>query len=60
MSQLDQMVAWEQGELDTETTIHLFADLVKSGLAWTLQGTYGRTAKRFIDAGYISHRREKY
>jgi hypothetical protein len=45
---------WEEGNMDAETEVEFFGELVRNGLAWTLQGTYGRTAKRLIDAGYLS------
>ena len=54
MDQLDAMMAWENGELDEEGTVALFQSLVDSGLAWQLQGCYGRTARALIDAGYIT------
>ena len=53
MDQLDQIIAYEQGELDEDQTIELFQQLVKSGLAWQLQGHYGRTAAALIEAGII-------
>ena len=37
---------------DTEI-IEFFAELVKTGQAWTFQGCYGRMAQRLIDVGYI-------
>jgi len=49
-----QIIAYEQGELSGSDTISLFAQLVASGLAWQLQGSYGRTAASLIDQGYIS------
>jgi hypothetical protein len=52
------MIAWENGELEADDEIALFADLVKSGLAWQLQGCYGRMAARMIEAGYISNQGE--
>lgn len=52
MNQIDKIIAYEQGDLDDEGTIELFQELVNSGLAWELQGHYGRTAKALIDAGY--------
>jgi hypothetical protein len=52
--QVSLIMAYENGELSDEDTIRLFGQLVKSGLAWKLQGHYGRTAKGLIDAGYIS------
>jgi hypothetical protein len=47
------MIRWESGELGEEETVALFQDLVDSGLAWQLQGTYGRTAVALIGAGLI-------
>ena len=53
MEQLDAMMAWEAGELDEEETVRLFQGLVFSGLAWKLQGCYGRTAQALIEAGLV-------
>ena len=52
MTMLNQVIAYEQGELDEEGIIELFQELINSGMAWKLQGSYGRTAKALIDAGY--------
>ena len=48
---VDKIIAYEQGELDHEETTQLFQSLINSGLAWQLQGHYGRTANALIDAG---------
>jgi len=58
MDQIDMIIAYEQGELENAGIVKLFSELIKSGLAWTLQGSYGRTAKNLIDAGYISEQGE--
>jgi len=47
-----KIIAFESGELDEDEVIDLFQDLIDSGLAWQLQGHYGRTAKALIEAGY--------
>jgi len=47
------IIAYEQGELDEPEVIELFQYLVDSGLAWELQGSYGRAAMRFIKAGIV-------
>lgn len=54
MDQVSKIIAYEAGELNQSEILELFAELIKSGLAWKLQGHYGRTAARLIDAGYIS------
>jgi len=51
---LDKIMAYEQGELDEDEVIELFQELVNSGLAWQLQGHYGRTAVAMIDAGLVT------
>jgi hypothetical protein len=55
---VDKIIAYEGGELSDNDTIELFAELVKNGMAWSLQGCYGRTAKALIDNGYISDKGE--
>ena len=52
MTMLNQVIAYEQGELDEEGIIDMFQELINSGMAWKMQGSYGRTAKALIDAGY--------
>jgi hypothetical protein len=51
---IDQIIAYENGELNQDAMIDLFQNLVDTGLAWTLQGHYGRTAAALIDNGYIT------
>jgi len=45
------IMAYEGGELDEDDIVDGFQRLVDNGHAWTLQGHYGRTAARLIDAG---------
>ena len=48
------IIAYEGGELNGEATLELFSHLIRSGMAWSLQGHYGRTAVSLIDNGYLS------
>ena len=54
MNQVSAIMAWEDGELEEGETVELFQELVDSGLAWSLQGCYGRMASRLIEAGRIT------
>lgn len=54
MAIADDIVLYEMGELSDPDTIQLFAKLVKSGQAWSLQGHYGRIAKALIENGVLS------
>ena len=54
MGIVDMIIAYEGGELEAEKTLELFAELIRSGQAWSLQGCYGRTAHSLIEGGYIS------
>jgi hypothetical protein len=48
------IIAYESGELGAEDTLRLFSRLIKSGLAWQLQGHYGRVAASLIEQGIIN------
>ncbi|AUG87256.1 hypothetical protein KGG77_gp12 [Streptomyces phage Omar] len=48
------LISYESGELDPRETLELFALLIKSGLAWSLQGSYGRTAHWMISEGWVT------
>ena len=56
MDTVDKILKLESGEMDEGETIAFFQELIDSGLAWQLQGTYGRTAKALIDAGYCTEK----
>lgn len=53
MPDINDIMAWENGEMDEEREEVFFQKLVDSGLAWTLQGMYGRRAKELIRMGII-------
>lgn len=48
---VDKIIAYESGELDEAETIEFFQQLINTGMAWQLQGSYGRTAMALINAG---------
>jgi hypothetical protein len=50
---IEKIIQYENGELNMNETIKLFSELIKSGIVWQLQGSYGRTAMDLIDSGYL-------
>lgn len=54
MIDIDKIIAYENGDLSEDDTVTLFQELVDSGAAWKLQGSYSRTASALIEAGYIT------
>lgn len=48
------IIAYETGELELDGVVELFQHLVDTGLAWQLQGSYGRTAVALIEAGLVT------
>ena len=50
---IDYIMDYEMGNLSDLDTLKLFSELIKNGMAWTLQGHYGRTAKHLIENEYL-------
>ena len=50
---VEDIMAYESGDLSDDKTLEMFQELVNSGLAWQLQGSYGRMAQALIDHGLI-------
>jgi len=48
------IMAYESGETSDSETLELFSELVKSGMAWNLQGSYGRAAAALIEGGLLT------
>ena len=48
-----QLIEYETGEMNEVDVVNLFAHLIRTKVAWQLQGHYGRTAKSFIQDGLI-------
>lgn len=54
MDYLNQMIDYENGDLDDATVIEFFQTLIDSGVVWHMQGSYGRTAWDLIEMGYCN------
>lgn len=54
---IDDINAYENGELGEDETVALFQDLLDRGIVWKLQGSYQRTAVDLLTAGLIRQRR---
>lgn len=52
---MGELLDYETGDMDTkERAVTLFQYLIDSGMAWSLQGHYGRTADAMIKQGYCT------
>lgn len=50
---IEKIIKFENGELSDNEMIALFSELIKSGMAWKLQGTYGRLARNLVNNGVL-------
>jgi len=52
---LQRIIDFEEGNMESEQeVIDFFQDLINTGMAWRLQGSYGRTAASLIDQGLVT------
>jgi len=57
---VDKIIDFETGMMQTEEeVIEFFQELIDTGMAWSLQGSYGRMASALIEEGYCHHRKEE-
>lgn len=54
MDLMSKIIEFEQGGLNDDEIIALFQELVDSGLAFSLQGSYGRMAAALIESGEVT------
>tara|TARA_B100000700_G_C14758605_1_gene721006 strand:+ start:155 stop:337 length:183 start_codon:yes stop_codon:yes gene_type:complete len=55
MVNVQDIMAFESGEMTEEEVLDFFQELVDTGAAWTLQGSYGRLAAHLIETGLITN-----
>ena len=53
MQLVEQLIAYEEGQLTEDEEIALFQYLVETGTCWQLSGHYQRVAATLIEAGLI-------
>jgi len=51
--QVDFIMSFEGGDISAQDTLRLFSNLIATGQAWSLQGSYGRAAQSMIEGGWI-------
>lgn len=54
-----RIIQYDNGEMPEEEVVDFFQELVDSGIAWQLQGHYGRTASWLIREGLVRPEREE-
>jgi len=50
---VNQIMAYEQGDMDDEEVIDFFQVLLDTRIIYSLQGSYQRQAQALLEAGYI-------
>lgn len=52
---VEQIINYENGNMDEKEMVTFFQGLIDTGLAWSFQGHYGRTAAALIEEGYCTY-----
>lgn len=52
MPNIDQILAFENGEMEFDEAVDFIQEGINEGWVWKLQGFYGRVAAQFINEGY--------
>jgi hypothetical protein len=55
MINVNDVIAWESGEMSEERERKFFQEMVNDGSVWKLQGCYGRRAMALLEAGVIKY-----
>jgi hypothetical protein len=50
---VDQLIAYEEGQITDDEEITFFQHLIETGTCWQLQGYYQRVGATLIEAGLI-------
>ncbi len=53
MPLVDQLIAYEEGQITHDEEVAFFEHLVETGVCWQLSGHYQREAATLIEAGLI-------
>ena len=59
MDTVSQIMAYENGEMEQPEMIAFFQFLLDSGMIYSLQGSYQRTAQQLIEAGLIEQPKQR-
>ena len=59
MDTVSQIMAYESGEMEQSEVVAFFQFLLDSGMIYSLQGSYQRTAQQLIDAGLIEQPKQR-
>ena len=56
---VDKIIKYESGNMDDKETIEFFQELIDTGMAYTLQGHYGRTATYLLVEGLCTQKKRQ-
>lgn len=56
MPSVEEFIDWENGDMSEENEIEFFQKLLDNGMAWALQGMYGRRTIELLKEGKLIKR----